>query len=238
MDATSRLDEQDRAEVKALAARLKIAVDLAGGNTAVAQRSGIPLRTLNGYLAAESDPKTTKLHRIAEACAVSMDDLMGRISHTPSAVSRIASDTDGGTLPEGFVAVPRLEIRASAGPGRAGVPTDDEEGAIAFRRNWLRSLGIAPGDAQFMLAEGDSMDPTIKDGDLMLLDRGWGRVIDGKIYVFVREGLVSVKRVQTLALGGLQLISDNERYQMQMVRADEMDSLNIEARVKWYGRAI
>ena len=143
------------------------------------------------------------------------------------------------SLPEGFIAIPRLEVRASAGPGRAVVPSDfDPEPQIAFREAWLRSLGVNSRNAEFVVAQGDSMEPTIRDGDLMLVDRGYGRVVDGKIYVLVVGGLVLVKRLQILAVGGLMLISDNDRYPTETIPAREVDALNIEARVAWYGRAI
>ena len=72
----------------------------------------------------------------------------------------------------------------------------------------------------------------------MLVDRGYGQVVNGKIYVLVVAGLVIVKRVNVLAVGGLMLISDNARYPTETVPRSELDSLSVEARVAWYGRAM
>lgn len=99
-------------------------------------------------------------------------------------------------------------------------------------------MGINPKNAEFIVAEGDSMFPTIQDGDMMLLDRGYGQVINGKIYVLVVNGLVVVKRVSLLAFGGLMLISDNDRYAPETVARDEVNDLNFQARVAWFGRPI
>ena len=191
----------------------------------------VPLRTLKSYTAGEADPKTTILSRITGVCGVSIDEVVDGKSHAGSA-EKIAAPS-----PVDVVLVPRLDVRVSAGFGRQVIPGDMLE-PMAFQRAWLRSLGVSPADAEIAWAEGDSMEPTIKDGDMMLLDRGWGRVIDGKIYVFVRDGMVSVKRLHTLALGGLMLMSDNDRYPTQTVTASEINDLRIEARVVWYGRAI
>lgn len=141
--------------------------------------------------------------------------------------------------PEGFVAVRHLDVRASAGSGIAN--TQDGLGhtsQILFRDQWLRMLGIRPQNAEFVQAEGDSMEPTIKDGDMMLLDRGYGRVINGKIYVLVVNDLVIVKRVRILATGGLILISDNDRYEPEPISPVDVQNLKIEARVAWFGRVI
>ena len=208
--------------------RLAPAIARAGTQTAFAALAGLPKDSLAKYLAG-SQPGPAALIKLADAAGVTIDYLVGR-----TAASGPEDAVSGG-----FVAVPHLAVRASAGSGRAVVPFDsDAEQTMMIRESWLRSMGGAPQTAEFVVAEGDSMDPTIKNGDLMLVDRGFGDVLDGKIYVFVRDGLVSVKRVQRLALGGLMLISDNERYPTQTIAAREMDELNIEARVAWYGRAM
>lgn len=236
MSAESGLDPGDRAEVRAIATRLKAAVEKAGGNKQVATRSGIALRTLNGYLAAEADPKITKLSRLAAACHTTVEALLGEKSPPDQAGN--GTLVDGDPL-EGFIAIPRLEVRASAGPGRVAVPSDfDPAPQVAFRERWLRSLGVSRANAEFVVAQGDSMEPTINDGDLMLVDRGYGRVVNGRIYVLVVNGLVLVKRVHQLAIGGIMLISDNDRYPNDTIPPSETENLSVEGRVVWYGRSL
>ena len=82
------------------------------------------------------------------------------------------------------------------------------------------------------------MYPTIHDGDLMLVDRGFGEPVHGKIYALVVQGLVVVKRVNFLATGGMILISDNDRYPSETIKRDEVEELSFQGRVAWYGRAI
>lgn len=148
--------------------------------------------------------------------------------------------TDGlSNVPEGFVAVPFLEVRASAGRGRASLPAETVAAShFLFSEAWLRSLGVSPHNAELLQAQGDSMHPTIQDGDLMLVDRSYGEVVHGKIYALVVNDLVVVKRVNFLAIGGMMLISDNDRYPSETVSRDEVSSLSFQGRVAWYGRAI
>lgn len=107
-----------------------------------------------------------------------------------------------------------------------------------FSEAWLRSLGVSAYDAELLQAQGDSMHPTIQDGDLMLVDRGYGEVLHGKIYALVVNDLVVVKRVNILAIGGMMLISDNDRYPSETIQGNDINSLSFQGRVAWYGRAI
>lgn len=235
-------DEHDAATIHAVAERLKVAVKAAGGPKDVSDKSGVPLRTLNSYMAGQADPKLTKLDRIAAVCGTTVDILLGRklpdlgaMAPLPATLNRERDPL----VPEGFVAVPFLEVRASAGRGRVSLPAEVVATShFLFSEAWLRSLGVSAHSAELLQAQGDSMHPTIQDGDLMLVDRSHGEVVHGKIYALVVKDLVVVKRVNVLAIGGLILISDNERYPSETIRRDEMDSLNFQGRVAWYGRAI
>lgn len=137
----------------------------------------------------------------------------------------------------GFSLVPRLDIRASAGPG-AIAPSEQANDLVAFRSNWLRRLGINPRHARTLFASGDSMEPTIGDGDLLLVDESIDRVVDHGIYVVVYQGMVLVKRVQLRLDGTLVLKSDNVRYEEEVVPPTEHPDLRIAGRVRWYGRTI
>lgn len=139
----------------------------------------------------------------------------------------------------GFVAVPRLSVQASAGPGLLALEGSEPSDVVAFREGWLRRIGVTPVNAQVLKAVGDSMEPTIRDGDLLLVDRGISQVIDNGIYIVVVAGLVLVKRLQTRFDGSLTLISDNrERYDPETIAKDRLHELTIEGRVRWYGRSI
>jgi transcriptional regulator with XRE-family HTH domain len=62
------------AKVNAAAAeRLHRAVRQAGGNLAVAERSGVPLATLNNYVRGRNGMKLKTLAALAAACAVSVE---------------------------------------------------------------------------------------------------------------------------------------------------------------------
>lgn len=66
-------DEENRD----VAARLRQAVQAAGGNRVVAVRAGVPLGTLNNYVGARTGMKMGALARLAAACNVSLEWLVG-----------------------------------------------------------------------------------------------------------------------------------------------------------------
>lgn len=140
--------------------------------------------------------------------------------------------------PEGRVVVPELDVGASAGPG--ALPGDERpKSRIAFDSKWLRAMGV--GDvrqAAIIRVEGDSMVPTLADGDEILVDRsdGAGRLRDG-IYVLRMDGALIVKRLAVNpAARTLSIRSDNEAYPSWPDCAP--DAVDIVGRVVWAGRKV
>ena len=143
--------------------------------------------------------------------------------------------------PEGedrLVRVPRLNIGASAGPG--AIPGDEAPAAhIGFDPKWLKSLSAGrPADLSLIKVQGDSMAPTLVDGDDILVDRRDGpeRLRDG-IYVLRSEDALMVKRIAlSPAARRVAVKSDNEAYQ-DWPDCD-LASIQIIGRVIWAARRL
>ena len=142
---------------------------------------------------------------------------------------------DGG-VPAGMVWVPRLSVDASAGPGSL-VEGEREIGSYGFDERWLRRVCRArPQDLSIIRVAGDSMAPTLVDGDDILVDRtdAGARLRDG-IYVLRRDDTLMVKRLSlTPTSGTLAITSDNASYPSW--RDVPLDSVDILGRVVWAGR--
>ena len=136
------------------------------------------------------------------------------------------------------VAVPQLNVGASAGPG--AVPGEESlQSHIAFDPKWLRRLGAGDGSQLSIIrVDGDSMAPTLSDGDEILVDRGdaAARLRDG-IYVLRREDVLMVKRLALDPSGRRVTIrSDNEAYPRWA--GCDLASIDIVGRVVWCGRKL
>ncbi len=129
----------------------------------------------------------------------------------------------------------RLDIAASAGPG--GIVEDERTlGGMAIDSGLIRSLGADPADLSLIRAQGESMVPTIADGDEILVDVSDRRVTSrGGIFVVRLDGVLMVKRVARDGLG-LAIRSDNPAY--PAITGEAAKGAEVVGRVVWLGRAL
>lgn len=129
--------------------------------------------------------------------------------------------------------IPRLPLGASAGPGTLAhdaAPTH----RLRFSGRWLRQQGLEPGMLSVIEVEGDSMDPTLRDGDEILVDRS-PRPLRSGLHVIRLDDVLLVKRLEPGPAGTLLIISDNPAYpRMERSRAD----VTVIGRVVWKGGRI
>lgn len=158
------------------------------------------------------------------------EEMLGGPSGPVPVVSRSRS------LPA-VITVPRLSLGASAGPGSL----DEDEralGVMAFDANWLRQLGVQPQRVSIIRVDGESMAPTLNDGDEIMVDHEdeASRLRDG-VYVLRLDGVLMVKRVALgPRRGAFSVLSDNVHY------PDWIDIdpalVTIVGRVVWTGRRL
>ena len=115
-----------------------------------------------------------------------------------------------------LVWVPWVEARISAGGGSFETGSDARS-AFPFRRDQLQGLG-AVASMVMMQVSGDSMEPGIRDGDTVMIDRSQTAVVAGGIYAVGIDDTIMVKRVEKRP-GQLALISDNRAYETILVDA-------------------
>jgi len=138
--------------------------------------------------------------------------------------------------PYGFVLVPRYDVAASMGNG-AVIHSEQVVDHLAFREEWVRTeLGANPNSLVLISAIGDSMEPTLRAGDLLLVDRSSSGVKQDAIYAFATNGELRVKRMQLKMDGSLIVKSDNPQYEAETLTVDQAASLRIVGRVVWSGR--
>jgi phage repressor protein C with HTH and peptisase S24 domain len=132
--------------------------------------------------------------------------------------------------------IPRLDVRASAGPG-AVANQELSSDLMGFSDRMLRSLaGGDPSGLSMITVMGDSMEPTLSDGDDILVNRldAAARVRDGIYVLRLGDGL-HVKRV---ACGPdrsrVTVVSDNDAYPPWP--SIELRDLGLVGRVVWGGR--
>lgn len=113
-------------------------------------------------------------------------------------------------LDEDEVEIPFFkDFSFACGSGSISEAIANETRKLRMSKATLRNLSITKENAVAATATGDSMSPTIKDGDTIHVDLGRKNIKDGKIFAICLGGLFYCKRLYNLPLGGVRIVSDN-----------------------------
>lgn len=139
--------------------------------------------------------------------------------------------------------VPKLEVALDPDVIAWGIPSglDRMISSIGLHSAWIRShLSVtAPINLRAISATGNSMEPMIRDGDLLLIDTGVQSFAQDGVYVLTISGQIMIKRIQRV-LDGLRVLSDNRVYPEMIIPTDREHELQIHGRAvyTWTGTAL
>jgi phage repressor protein C with HTH and peptisase S24 domain len=206
----------------------------------LAERLGMPA---SSYAAYESPAKFKKKLLPVELAHRLADELEERGVDRHKVLTLAGVQSKGSELaPEelarvlGLQLIPEVDIAYSLGGGTL-VDEFAETRMVPFRADWLARLTRGRDANVFLTAgRGDSMMPTILDGDDVLVNRSENVINDqDRIWAVGYGELGMIKRVRRLPSGIFQLNSDNPS--VSSIDATE-DELFIVGRVIWIGRRI
>lgn len=148
----------------------------------------------------------------------------------------ISAWDDDTPLDDDEVEVPFLkEVELSAGSGRT-VIEENTRFKLRFGKYTLRRHNVQPEHAVCVPIYGNSMEPVLRSGATVGVDRSKTQVIDGDIYALNHAGQLRVKQLYRLPGGGIKLRSFNrEEHPDEEYNPDQMTDLNISiiGRVFW-----
>ncbi len=209
--------------------RLRLLTDGYRSVAAAAKALGIKEQTLRNALSGNIEPKATVLADISAGLGVSVDFLLG-IEETPS--PKIEP-------PSGIVLVQKLDVHAAAGDGADNSCASVEE-ELEFPEWMIKALSAARARLRIIRALGDSMEPVIANGALLLVDekdtdlrrkrRRKNRWDYPEIFVFEHDGETLLKRLRLIE--GMVVA---ESYNPDVdVRAFRLKDILVRARVIWW----
>ena len=150
-------------------------------------------------------------------------------------------------LSKKYVIVNSLTVKACCGDGRF-IDFEEVKGGFAFKRQWLDRKGLDPDSLDVICAMGDSMQPTIGDGNILLIDKSQTALSATKPMVCVVSyaNEISVKRVfYSPEKSEVILSSDNPdkiNYPNKIITFTEDNQLSstfrVIGRVVWHGGEI
>lgn len=203
--------------------------DARGGNSALAKICDLKESTVRNWRSGVSEPDLSDALGIARAGGVTLDWLA--TGEGPKHPTDFVSSAD-------HVFIPLYDVEAAAGQG-AFVNGEPTEQSLAFRRDWLaRRIGVAEKHLALLSVRGDSMEPTLHDGDVIMVNRADVQISEG-IFVFLLDGWLMVKRLQARA-DGVWMVSENPKYgESQLPDFKDFDEPSrIIGRVIWLGRRL
>ncbi len=253
-DSTSDSRRIQSPESDALTARF---IDVLGDEpvASFARRASVKESTLRNILNG-AFPRTDNLVAIANAGGVTVDWLatgrgpktrapaLSNGHYAPSqapSMFKAAEPTADAAGMAGYVAIPLYsEVRAAAGHGAVN-ERERADDFLMFKEAWIRhELGARPQDLWLIKDHGDSMETTVRSGDVILVD---GRATwpdrEGIYILRIGETLL-VKRLQLLPGRRIRVSSENAAFEPWDIDggSDDGDDTQIIGRVVWHGRRL
>ena len=111
-----------------------------------------------------------------------------------------------------------LNVRAGAGEGIYNYVIETVD-TISLDKSFFRTP-INTNKIKGICVDGDSMEPTLRDGDYVLIDENINFGTNG-IYAIQYGGQILIKRLQFKMDGTILIISDNDKYDKEMFNPNE-----------------
>lgn len=216
-----------------LGTRISSIIDLYPTKAEAASVAEVTAESLGHYVSGKAKPRFDALARLASARGVSLDWLAGGDGPMKRQETAISVNLDGD-----FVLVKRYDVRSAAGAG-AVAETAEPLAPLAFQKDWIRTrLRRNPDTLLAIENGGDSMYPTIADGDILLIDTSESEIRTQGIYSLLIDGLLVTKRCLIGGRGKLVLKSDNPSYGTTEMHPADIEDLRVLGRVVWHGGMI
>ena len=245
MQHKAMLNEPSEVARFALADRLRDTIDVIGSKTRVAGACGVTEQAVTGWL------KTGRIHKkhLPVIAGMAKRDLGWLLTGQEDAPSAPSTAADLATPPPGsrvvawetlsdlpdasaYVVVPHYDVALSAGSGCCWVEHPDNE-PLVFRLRWFVHKGVRPEQCRALYVRGVSMEPTLLDGDTVLIDTARTEVQDDAVFALIFHGDLYIKRLFRLPGGGVEMRSDNPRHPTRSVIDADLASLVILGMMIW-----
>jgi phage repressor protein C with HTH and peptisase S24 domain len=216
----------------AFSRRFQLVVDqLAQGNKKhFAELTGKSASHIYKICRGMSRPSMAYLQELYEEYKVDLTWLLTGEQSTGSQVAGTPTNSD-------LIFAPMFDVQASAGLGNE-VIAEDVEDYFAFNKSFLsRQLNVSSEELVFVTISGDSMLPTLHDGDRVLVDMSQKAVGHEGLYLLQSEDGLMAKRLIDKQ-GELSVVSDNSEYDNWTIMPAARSVNPIAGKIVWCARAI
>ena len=180
------------------------------------------------------NPTSQKLSAVAKILGVTVHYLMG--NDATYSQNEIVYPYGFSENNEELISIPSLAVETTKA-GQALVNFDADDKPYFFTKKWVENkLKLKPENLKIVFVSGDSMEPTLADGDMVLIDTARTKTTPAGVFVvFDGEGLM-VKRLESISGGKLiRVTSDNNKYYSYDSPAGD---INVVGKVVWFAREL
>ena len=133
--------------------------------------------------------------------------------------------------PNTYVIIPHVDVKFSAGNGHLAAyePSHKDVGSAQLL-SWVHKKKVSPKNLITVDIDGDSMEPNIKSGSVVMLDKSINtleQVQSGKVYAIRYGNELKIKRLSRRFDGALIIDSDNPQYQREIVEPEQLEHISI-----------
>ncbi|MCY1537235.1 transcriptional regulator, y4mF family [compost metagenome] len=235
------------ARMKTIGFRIAAARERKGLNQSELGRLlGVTPQSVQAWESDKNTPRPQRLSEIAAALGTSVSALVDGDEFLTDAGNQgspstkfISKDAPGESrLKVGEILIHQYELDVNHGK----MPADcvDLVSSITVNGHQLERLGheyTASANLSVVTAWGQSMEGTINDKDLVLVDRSVTGFVGDGVYLITWAGHLFIKRLQLAGADQLELISDNPTHKGRVVPKDEV-TVHAKALLVWNAKKL
>ena len=126
-------------------------------------------------------------------------------------------------------------VKAKPCAGSGGLEADTTaKRKYSFHRTFIQRKGGTPESMRLFNIEGDSMEPTLRHGDMVMVNESDNQVVSDHVYLVRYENELMLKRLVKKPGGVIELCSDNKIYSSRMAApSDESLDFAVFGRMVW-----
>lgn len=210
----------------------KLLADKGFSQSELARRVGVSQSAIH-KLASGGAYGSAHLHKIARELETTPAYLTGETDDPTEGALRVPTAE---SIAEQFDLVPLAEVDVSYGMGAAFIEDAPIVEIRQFPRRWLEGITASPSTSLFIAhGRGTSMEPTLRNGDMLIIDRSERQVRDqDELWAFTIGEIGMIKRLRIRG-DRVTILSENPNVSDDHAHPDE---INVVGRVIFIGRVM
>ena len=213
--------------------RLRHAFKRAGTMEKVCEKIGVAVSTPYTWFSEKVAPPFDKVLAVCALGTTSLDYVISGDVHPDTPATRAVREIPAPS----HVEVPIYDISVAAGDGAAAFDAAPS-GSLGLDAAWLAARGLDGAELAICTLKGDSMEPELRSGDMLMFDRRQTAITESLAVVLFDDHLY-VKRLQRAGPRQVTLRSSNPIYpDMVIDLKTDGDAFRVVGRAVWSGRML